>query len=155
MADFGNEKGEVCNRNGCVGIIAEHPTETSCSCHINPPCSHCVDAREFCDTCGWDAQEEQIDKQQDRQANASPNDWGENYRIRQNRIHDMRSGKLPVEKIEYYTNSHTHFSMEHIGAFPKGTTRAEVEQKVQGSWGGRFTWWDAEAGIFDYIAYTD
>jgi len=55
----GYEKGDKCNRNGCVGIIDEHDTDEVCSCHINPPCSHCTTSRAYCDVCGWDGYEEQ------------------------------------------------------------------------------------------------
>lgn len=52
--------GETCNRNGCKGILLEHDTDTSCSCHINPPCSHCVDDRAYCPACEWEGSEDQI-----------------------------------------------------------------------------------------------
>ena len=52
---LGNEEGDICNRFGCDGVIKEHPRR-SCSCHINPPCSACVEPRGFCDKCGWDSQ---------------------------------------------------------------------------------------------------
>jgi hypothetical protein len=46
-------KGELCNRDGCTGVII-HEVEGSCSCHINPPCSYCTDDSMYCDTCGWE-----------------------------------------------------------------------------------------------------
>ena len=49
-------------RDGCIGIIEEHYTDTSCTCHCgHPPCSHCVDSRAYCPECGWDGYEEQQD----------------------------------------------------------------------------------------------
>ncbi len=56
--NVGYAKGEVCNRLGCDGILEEHYSDGSCSCHINPPCSHCVEAREFCPDCGWEGRED-------------------------------------------------------------------------------------------------
>lgn len=56
---LGYEQGEVCNRDGCQGILDEYDTDTSCSCHINPPCGHCVNSRVFCPVCEWDGGEEQ------------------------------------------------------------------------------------------------
>ena len=64
----GYSKGEKCNRyygqflmKKCDGIIDEYDTDSSCTCHTgNPPCSHCVDSRLFCETCGWDGREEQM-----------------------------------------------------------------------------------------------
>lgn len=52
-------KGEICNRNGCKGIIEEGEKEGCCSCHINPPCSYCTTQTEYCPECGWSAEEEQ------------------------------------------------------------------------------------------------
>lgn len=52
-------KGEVCNRDGCKGVIEEGYKEGGCSCHINPPCSYCTTPSEYCPECGWDAYEEQ------------------------------------------------------------------------------------------------
>jgi len=56
-SDVGVAEGEICNRDGCKGVIEARETE-GCSCHINPPCAQCVDPKEYCDTCGWDATEE-------------------------------------------------------------------------------------------------
>lgn len=33
--------GEVCGRKGCQGILQSGTEDTSCSCHISPPCGHC------------------------------------------------------------------------------------------------------------------
>jgi hypothetical protein len=57
--EIGYEKGEKCNRSDCDGILEEYDTDTSCSCHISPPCSHCVNSRAYCPKCGWDAREEE------------------------------------------------------------------------------------------------
>lgn len=57
-----NEKGfmegELCNREGCEGIIKRSGVE-NCYCHINPPCGKCTDpSLEYCPTCDWDGSEE-------------------------------------------------------------------------------------------------
>ncbi len=57
--EVGIEKGELCNREGCTGVIEEHDTDLSCSCHINPPCSKCVDDRHYCPECNWEGIEDQ------------------------------------------------------------------------------------------------
>lgn len=59
MTQKGLYKGEVCNRDGCKGIIDEKIVEGCCSCHIKPPCSYCTTPKEFCPECGWDAEAEQ------------------------------------------------------------------------------------------------
>lgn len=55
---YGYEENEICNRDGCKGIIKEHPVE-NCSCHIAPPCSACVKDRHYCEICDWIAEEEE------------------------------------------------------------------------------------------------
>ena len=49
---LGLEEGDVCNRDGCKGII-EYPDVEGCSCHINPPCNQCVSNTVWCPVCGW------------------------------------------------------------------------------------------------------
>jgi len=55
--EHGYEEGDVCNRDGCKGMIEAAEVE-NCSCHINPPCSACVDAGFICPDCGWNSEEE-------------------------------------------------------------------------------------------------
>lgn len=51
--------GAICRRGGCAGEIEIGGPEgvVDCSCHINPPCAACVDARPRCPACGWSAAE--------------------------------------------------------------------------------------------------
>lgn len=51
--ELGFVKGEVCNRDGCNGIIDEHEKEGCCSCHINPPCGYCTTDTAYCPDCNW------------------------------------------------------------------------------------------------------
>jgi hypothetical protein len=39
------------------------------------------------------------------------------------------------------------------GVYPEGTTQAEVEKEVRGTFGGRFN--SFGNGHFEYVAYTD
>lgn len=50
-------EGEICNRDGCDGVIKEKKPE-NCSCHISPPCGACTTPREYCDKCDWRAIDE-------------------------------------------------------------------------------------------------
>ena len=61
-SEVGYVTGEICNRNGCKGIIENYGKEGSCSCHVNPPCSYCTASDEFCPVCDWDGNEEQMQK---------------------------------------------------------------------------------------------
>lgn len=48
--DIGFEPGDTCNRDGCEGTMQDE-REGGCSCHVNPPCSHCCTTETICDTC--------------------------------------------------------------------------------------------------------
>ena len=54
---IGYEEGDLCNRDGCRGIMGYNPVE-NCSCHINPPCSHCVENPCVCLECGEEVSDE-------------------------------------------------------------------------------------------------
>lgn len=159
--ELGYLKGEICNRNGCNGIIDEHEKEGSCSCHINPPCSTCTDASEYCPECEWDGREDQIKRQQEHAEKWKPSEAAQQA---YNRLMDAEEKRRkdfwskyhsnePIEKYEAIYEGHTHFSMKKIGVFPPCMTRKEVEEKVKGTFGGRFTRFSD--GRFEYIAYTD
>lgn len=157
----GYEKGETCNRDGCIGVIKEHDKEGSCSCHINPPCSICVESRAFCPICDWSGLEEQ---QEAESNHAEMEKRNAEIRRKQNELFkkdrdefcEKFNGKLPIDKLDIRCESHTHFSMIRIGIFPPNTeTRESLLIYVEGSWGGRFEMFNAEAGKFKYIAYTD
>lgn len=49
--EMGFEEGDVCNRNGCDGIMEIRPVE-NCSCHVSPPCTNCVENNPICNKCG-------------------------------------------------------------------------------------------------------
>lgn len=49
----GKEEGNTCNRDGCTGEM-EYKKDGVCSCHINPPCSACVDSILTCNECGFE-----------------------------------------------------------------------------------------------------
>lgn len=138
MNTIGQFTGELCNRNGCTGIIEEHEKDGSCSCHSNPPCSYCVDDMHFCPVCGWEGLDDQ------REVVASYNYVP--FKVR-------TIADLDPTKIDYISSSHTHFSMIKEGVYPEGTTRAEVAAVVNGTFGGRFERFGN--GRFKFIAYTD
>lgn len=146
-------KGDVCNRNGCHGIIDKHKKDGCCSCHINPPCGYCTTDTSFCPKCGWSAQEEM------EQIDMTPynSDWYDDIMKAQEAkrmdiLAKMRHEK-PIDKIEWLSESHTHFSMIKKGVYPNGMTRADVRKEVDGTFGGRFRVFDKN--VFEFIAYTD
>lgn len=48
----GIEEGDVCGRDGCLGVL-EIEQPDNCSCHINPPCEACTNVKLVCPECGW------------------------------------------------------------------------------------------------------
>src|SRR5579859_6879037 len=64
--ELGYLKDEICNRDGCKGVIVEHDSDGCCSCHINPPCGYCTTSREYCPECGWDADQENKEAENER-----------------------------------------------------------------------------------------
>lgn len=146
MSEFGDTEGQTCWRDGCKGVVAVHPVE-GCSCHIRPPCGACTTPAEYCPVCGWQAKDDHgtfndlsvkyVDKKQGH--------WGgfESYKPR----------PLDPRKLDWHSKSHTNSSMIKEGVYPEGMTRAEVEAKVRGTFGGRFDYFDN--GKFKYVAYTD
>ncbi len=49
------EEGQKCPE--CKEGILDYPKVQNCSCHINPPCSNCVDNKLTCEVCGWEEPE--------------------------------------------------------------------------------------------------
>jgi len=135
------EVGQVCGRKGCKGTIEEHPSDGGCSCHINPPCSYCVDPREYCGTCGWEAADDLV-VQAEGTIYFAPIPYVEKVR----RV-------LDPSKIDYTISMHSNSSQKCEGVYPPGTTREEVLARVKGTFGGRFE--SFGGGKFSYIAYTD
>lgn len=139
---IGYEVGDVCGRSGCAGVIAEAPREGCCSCHISPPCASCTEPREYCPECDWQAKD---DEEPINDYLVRPNhraEWGK-----------WRPRPLDPTKIDYRTHPHTHFTQICEGVCPTGTTQREVEEKVRGTFGGRFERWTGST--FRYVAYTD
>lgn len=54
----GTEVGEVCNRDGCDGHMDSHKFTDDCSCHISPPCHHCLDTYVMCNKCDADPEDD-------------------------------------------------------------------------------------------------
>lgn len=140
-------EGDTCERDGCAGVIAMHRPE-NCSCHINPPCSACTAPRGYCPECDWQEADEP-EPEPAPQSQESKDYWAA-WAKEQERI---RSLPLDNTKVNWRDKPHTHFSMIKEGVYPDGMTRAQVEEEVKGTFGGRFEQFGG--GKFTYIAYTD
>lgn len=150
--ELGYENGDKCNRNGCIGVIDKHTKENGCSCHINPPCSSCVDDMHFCPECDWQGIEDQKPKH-----TQSDSEWWAGIQKKREQadidLRDKMKGLKPITELDYRIEGHTHASQICKGVYPDGMTMEEVRQKVNGSWGGRFEYF--ANNNFKFIAYTD
>jgi hypothetical protein len=134
-------KDEICNRNGCKGIIEVEEKEGGCSCHINPPCSFCTDKVYSCPKCGWNSKDDTTQLGKDKK----------NYDVFNFKIRTFAD--LDKTKIDWISKTHTHFTMIKEGVYPVGKTMEDVRKLVVGTFGGRFELF--QNGRFKYIAYTD
>lgn len=135
----GTCEGDICNRDGCGGVLGYPPVQ-GCSCHINPPCSACVDNPLTCPVCGWEAEPPPIEP-------PTPN-----YSLLPWPLSEKRP--LDPTKIDWHDIGHTNFTMIKRGVYPKGVTMVQVLDKIgRGTFGGRFNHFGN--GKFEYVAYTD
>lgn len=156
--EIGYAKGEVCNRDGCAGIIDQHESNSGCSCHINPPCGYCETSREYCPVCEWDGREEQIESQKiDPEIQKKNQEYFEREQKKWDEARELFNkkfrGEIPADKVEIRSESHTHFSMKRRAVFPKGTNWQDLLPQLKGSFGGRLSWKNDYS--LEYIAYTD
>lgn len=145
-------KGDVCNRDGCKGILDEHEKDGCCSCHINPPCGYCTHDTTFCPECGYDAEEDlqPVDSVYD-------SSWYTDYRAKEEKFRNdtlaMMRREMPIDRFRCLREGHTHFSMIKKGVYPEEMTREELLKEIRGTFGGRFNRYGN--GVFEYVAYTD
>lgn len=142
MSQLGYTDGDICGRDSCFGVIKLHKV-VNCSCHINPPCYSCTSATHFCPACGWEESDDPLCvREASKYYIGGPTPFVE-----------RKSRVLDPTKIDYIIEMHSNASQKCIGVYPEGTTRAEVEARCKGSWGGRFE--SFGNGRFVYIAQTD
>lgn len=121
---FGTHEGEVCNRNGCNGIIEEGEKEGCCSCHINPPCSYCTTQTEYCPICGWSAEEDQrkyLDEYAKKQSSSTYV-----YKSDEQRFKELKDGEFGY--IDVVSGGHTIVRLK--GKHPN-MTRKEIFERLR------------------------
>lgn len=140
MNKIGHEEGEECGRNGCAGVI-EYQKSENCSCHLGAPCGSCTSVKLHCPECDWEAQEETI------------NDYIVTVNTKSAIYEAWRPRPLDPTKLDWHSKPHSNASMIKEGVYPPHMTIRQVEEKVRGTFGGRFEYF--RNGKFKYIAYTD
>jgi hypothetical protein len=137
---FGENEGEICNRDGCAGTMIFPETE-NCSCHISPPCRACTDKALECSDCGHEIEFEPF------------NDHVLTVYPKTRKIESYKLRELDNTKIDWHSFSHSNSSMIKRGVYPSGTGHDEVRKLVDGTFGGRFNYFGD--GKFEFVAYTD
>jgi hypothetical protein len=118
----GYYKGELCNRNGCKGVIDEHEKESGCSCHINPPCSSCTTNLEFCPICEWESEDEKHEYLEELAKNIKP------MSFKRKTLAD-----LDKSKVDWIVSNSWHSGMEITGVYPENLTMEKVIEKLKDS----------------------
>lgn len=136
-----HEEGDKCPscKKGNLAYRSKHEGERSCSCHINPPCAYCTNQELFCNECNW------VDESEPETYKATE------FPGLSQMVHKPKP--FDRTKIDYRSTGHSSSTMRKYGVYPPGTSKAEVENEVKGTFGGRFTRFGG--GEFEYIAYTD
>jgi hypothetical protein len=140
-------EGEICNRNGCKGTIERIDDDTSCSCHIHPPCSHCVDARHECKECGHEIDSPEIEYKSVKTDHTKIDPW-------QRKSDYELYNELKENEFAYITICGKYYWMEYKGKYPKGMTSQEILGKFNTCFG--YKWLRIpQNGEFHLKVYTD
>ena len=115
-----------------------YPPVEHCACHINAPCSACVNNHLVCNKCSYEPDEPPCKDVPVASGLA---------------MREYKPKPLDNTKIDYRTKMHTAATMIQEGVYPEGTTMEEVRKVVNGTFGGRFEHFGG--GKFRFIAYTD
>lgn len=147
-------EGDKCNRNGCAGIMEAVDADTSCSCHINPPCSHCVDMEYECNKCGF-----LVESPNHEPASKSdphkPNKSGWYLRKTPEELFAELKEKWDGKSIDYVdkTPRDNYYFMIKKGLYPEGTTKEDIKSLFNLCFG--YAYLNMENGVFEIKYYTD
>ena len=121
------------------------PKVENCSCHINPPCSACVENRLTCDKCGW-KYEPPLSQELVRHIGG-----GLSEVIRTKPSRELGNGK---RLLDYDYDSRSGSTMVWTGKYAGPVTAQDIiEAFGDGTFGHRGPWLDN--GRFSYTQITD
>lgn len=143
MSALGYCEGDLCNRDGCEGVIEIEKVENR-SCHLSAPCWGHENADMCCPDCGWRAADDPLCVREIERIGLGDLPYVQ-----------TKPRVLDPTKIDWVAKLHSGCSMIKEGVFPLGTSREEVFAAVKGTFGGHFESFDEKTGRFKYIAYTD
>lgn len=122
--EYGIEKGDVCGRNGCKGIIDEYEKDGCCTCHIVAPCTYCTTPNQYCPECGWDAKNEMDENIRKSEKESSNKESVYVYKTPQELFDELPDGEF----------GYVHTKVWHSGAEVRGKhnnlTRSEIISRV-------------------------
>lgn len=145
MNVIGLVESDVCNRDGCKGVMQEQDTDTCCSCHISPPCSHCTDAIFECVECGEETENPNYTSGWEGVETLAP----VVYKSTQERFDELEDGKF-----DYVTIAGQYYWMEYWGKTPEGMTADELIKNFNVCFG--FQWIKRlKDQVFHIKVYTD
>lgn len=145
--NYGLVEDEVCNRNSCLGVMKPVDDGSSCSCHINPPCSHCVDMLFKCSKCGHETESPDYTAKSEANPNSSP--WTVKYKSPQQRFNE-----LPDNEFGYVTIAGKYYWMEHKGKYPEEYSSEKILENFNTCFG--YKWLKRpKNGQFHLKVYTD
>lgn len=135
---------DKCPHKDCGGKFIKTELEGSCSCHINPPCSHCCNGQIECDACGFEHDS------MDSLPATKPISRGipEQYLRKKKTMADLRKGVF-----NYLTIPGTYYFMEYKGYYPEGWSVDELKGKFNLCFG--YTNFQMKDGVFNIKVYTD
>tara|TARA_R110002126_G_scaffold54506_2_gene147601 strand:- start:470 stop:892 length:423 start_codon:yes stop_codon:yes gene_type:complete len=133
---------DKCPIEGCGGKVVKTELDRGCSCHINPPCSHCCNGQVECDTC---------DFEHDSMADYNPssiNTVPDKYIRKIKTFDDLKKGTF-----DYLTISGAYYFMVYKGYYPENWTADDLKSKFNICFG--YTNFSMKDGIFNIKVYTD
>jgi len=147
--EIGLVSGEKCNRDGCNGIMHEIDDDSSCSCHICPPCSHCVDVRFQCDECGYETETPSYSEINSKEASTIGIPDYFRWKSTEEKFNELKDNEFG-----YVTICGKYYWMEAKGKYPEGMTTEEILSKFNTCFG--YKWLKAPCnGQFHLKYYTD
>lgn len=133
---------DVCNRDGCTGLMQEQDNDACCSCHICPPCSHCTDMIFECDDCGAET-----DLAEPAKSSFTP-------RPVKYKTTAERFTELADNEFNYVTIPGAYYWMEYKGKYPSEMPASDILSKFNTCFG--YMWKKMPSnGTFHLKVYTD
>ena len=142
-------EGDQCNRNKCAGVMEQVKEDGVCSCHINPPCSYCVNECYICPVCGFETEQPEAKKPSKKP----------NHGINQSSYYRRKSSvelfnELDNDTFGYVTIPGHYYWMEYKGKYPKGMTVEEIISNFNTCFGLKWLIFPRN-GQFHIKVYTD